>query len=719
MDDPLDHIDPFIGIDGFGNTLCGPYLPFSLVRLGPDTLPPHKTNGYKSGEPILHFSHTHLSGTGGTGRYGNISVMPFTGKPRLQIDASEISGETAQVGYYGVTLEPSKIRVELTSTPRTGIHRHTFPEGQCGNILINSGATVQNGGYDHPKEKSPVSTGGYIGKVSDREICGRADFVGGWGHLHPYSIYFFLRADRPWTRLLLGNGQGILDRDAAAGPNARAALHYEIGRTVELQVGISYSSVANARASVDREAAEKTFEQIREASRATWRDSLSRLQVEGGSEEERRIFHTMHYRLLCMPSDLGIDDEFHLWKSGVRQFTDVLCLWDSVRNANSLLALIEPEFSRDLMNAFLDIYDHTGWLPDAWVNGQSAWIQGGSSADVILSEYAQKGIEGIDYQKALRATRKNAEVPPPDPYSAGRYHPDYQALGFMTTRVALGCVSRHLEYSYQDWCIGKLAEVLGDGGTAQKFFNDSCKLWNLWREDKKCFAPKNPDGTWVEPFAPEYYKDEFWYDPYFYEGNSIRWSFNTQHDFAGLVRRHGGAEAFVEHLNFYFSEDQKDKRFHYRHNETGLHIAYLYLYAGRPDLTMLTTRRLLKKYYHATRLGLHDNEDMGCQSTFYICSTLGFYPVMGQDIYWLTAPVFTRGEISVNAEGNKLVIEAPAASPENCYIQSATLDGAPLNRAWLRHHEIAKGAILHFEMGANPTAWGRKELPPSPLTDGK
>src|ERR1700722_3777746 len=127
MNSPLDHVDPFLGIDGFGNTLCGPYLPFSLVRLGPDTLPPQKTNGYRSGEPILHFSHTHLSGTGGTGRYGTIGVTPFTGKPRLQIGASEISQETAQAGFYGVILEPSKIRVELTSTPRTGVHRYTFP----------------------------------------------------------------------------------------------------------------------------------------------------------------------------------------------------------------------------------------------------------------------------------------------------------------------------------------------------------------------------------------------------------------------------------------------------------------------------------------------------------------------------------------------------------------------------------------------------------------
>jgi len=715
MKTPLDQVDPFLGVDGFGNTLCGPYLPFSLVRLGPDTLPPQKTNGYRSGEPILRFSHTHLSGTGGTGRYGNIGVMPFTGKPRLQIDACEISQEIAEAGCYGVTLEPSKIRVELTSTPRTGIHRYTFPAGQAGNILIDAGATVQNS-YDHPKEKSPVSAGGYIEMVSDHEISGRADFVGGWGHLHPYSIYFFARAQRPWDQLLLGNNEGILNRDAACGVNARAVLHYAEGQTVDLQVGISYLSVANARASVDREAAGKTFEQIREASRATWQESLSRMKVEGGAGEQRKIFHTMHYRLLCMPSDLGIDDEFHLWKSGVRQFTDVLCLWDSVRNANSLLALIEPSFSRDLMNAFLDIYDHTGWLPDAWVNGHSAWIQGGSSADIILSEYAQKGIEGIDYQKALRATRKNAEVPPPDPYSSGRYHPDYQTLGFTTTRIALGCVSRHLEYAYQDWCIGKLAEVLGDQKAAEEYFNHSRNLWNLWRSDKKCFAPKNPDGNWIEPFAPEYYKDEFWYDPYFYEGNSIRWSFNTQHDFAGLVRRHGGAEAFVEHLNFYFSEDQNDKRFHYRHNETGLHIAYLYLYAGRPDLTMIATRKLLKKYYHATREGLHDNEDMGCQSTFYICSSLGFYPVMGQEIYWLTAPVFTRGEVSVNNRGDKLVIESPAASEKNSFIQSATLDGKPLNRAWIRHSEIAKGAVLRFVMGDQPTGWGKEESPPSPLS---
>ena len=617
MSDALDLVDPFHGVDGFGNTLCGPYLPFSLVRLGPDSLPPQKTNGYTSGEPIIHFSHTHTSGTGGTPRYGNIGVMPFPANPRLR-DASEISSETAGVGYYAATLEPSGIRVELTSTPRTGIHRHTFPAGQSGSIVIDAGAALQNG-YDHPTEKSQVNTGGHVEKVSDRELCGRADFVGGWGHLYPYSVYFFARADRPWDRLLLGNSEGTISRDAVSAPNARAVLHYAKAETLTLHVGISFSSVANARASVDREAAGKTFEQIRDDARATWQAFFNRLKVEGGSEEERRIFRTMHYRLLCMPGDLGIDDEFPLWKSGVRQFTDIACLWDSVRNANSLLALIEPGFSRDLMNAFLNVYDHTGWLPDAWISGHSAQVQGGCSADIILSEFAQKGIEGIDYQKALRAVRKNAEVVPPDPFSSGRWHPGYQKLGFTTTSIPVGCVSRHIEYAYQDWCIGKLADVLGDKEAAKHFFNESRKLWNLWRDDIKGFAPKNPDGSWVEPFAPEYHKDEFWYDPYFYEGNSIRWSFNAQHDFGGLVQRHGGAESFVKYLDFYFSEDQKDRRFHYRHNETGLHIAYLYIYAGRPDLTMTATRRLLKKFYNGTRRGLHDNEDMGCQSTFYLC----------------------------------------------------------------------------------------------------
>lgn len=245
-------------------------------------------------------------------------------------------------------------------------------------------------------------------------------------------------------------------------------------------------------------------------------------------------------RLFCMPSDLGVDDENFAWESGVRHFTDLYALWDSVRNANSLITLLDPQLEADILNCLLDIADHTGWLPDAWIMGHSAMIQGGSSADVLFCEAALKKLEGIDYAKALKQMRKNNEVTSPDTWLYGRHLKDYHSLGYLSTDVKKNCVSRHMEYTYQDWCIGRLAEVLGQDKTAEEYYQSSEKLWNLWREDLKCFAPRLPDGEWARSFDPTSCLPDSWNDPYFYEGTSLQWSFSTHHDFHGLVERHGG-----------------------------------------------------------------------------------------------------------------------------------------------------------------------------------
>jgi len=699
-------IDPFIGVDGLGNTLCGPYLPFSIVRLGPDTLAPQKTNGYCSGDPIVHFSHTHVSGTGGSSRYGNIGVMPFAGKMRVGMDPAEKEHEMAEAGYYAVTLQPSGARVELTSTPRTGVHRYTFAEGTEANVLIDVGAVIQCY-LRAPVKATGGSIGGFVEFISETEVVGRADCQGGWGHHFPYSIFFYARFDKVAKERCVANHEGPFLGVSANGPNCKAVLHFGKERVINLRVGISFVSVAKARASVDRETGGKDFGQIRAEARDTWERALSRIRVEGGTDGERALFYTSFARLLCMPGDLGVDDEFPSWHSGVRHFSDYYATWDSVRNANSLLGLIDSKLEVDLLNCLLDVADKIGWIPDAWIAGHSARIQGGSSVDILICEAALKGFEGIDYEKALRLMRKNNEVESPDPSLYGRHLKDYRDLGYVSTSVRADCVSRHLEYAYQDWCIGALADKIGQAEVARRYFESSRKIWNLWRDDLRSFAPRQPDGEWVNPFNPMKRVDCS-NDPYFYEGTSWQWSFNTQHDFEGLVKRHGGAGAFVEHLDRFFDGG------HYFSKETMLHVPYLYLYAGRPDKTAERVRECLTKFFSPTRNGLADNEDMGCQSAFYMCSAMGIYPLMGQDLYWLTTPLFERTELTIGQTGKTLTIEAPGAGAERLYISSATLNGLPLERAWLRHHEIIGGATIRFELSAQPSAWATNELPPSP-----
>lgn len=703
----LPYVDSFLGVDGPGNCLCGPYLPYSLVRLGPDEPYPHPQNGYHGKRPIARFSHTHAAGAGGMARYGNIGVMPFTGEARLSVEPAQQAEEKAAPGYYSVKLLPSGISVELSSTPHTGVHRYRFPEGSQAHVLLDLSWVLQ-AGSESPDEHPGRSTGGWLDWVSDREVAGRGDYKGGWGHSYPYSVYFFARFDHPATLRWAADAFAVKPDDTGAdGPGCRAVAGFGKVSEVILKVGISYNSLAQARASLDAESGNETFEAIRTRSERTWEESLSRIKVQGGTETQKTIFYSLFARLLCMPTDLGVDDEFHLWRSGVRHFTDFFCLWDSVRNANSLLSLFDPEQEAAYLNCLLDIGKHTGWIPDAWISGHSAMIQGGSSADILFCEAHLKGIPGIDYRGALEFMRKNGEVAPPDPWFAGRHLKDYNELGFLSTNVKKNSVSRHQEYAYQDWCIATLASRLGEKDLAAQFMKGSRKLWNLWREDIGFFAPKHPDGTWVQPFDPAFAIPDSWNDPYFYEGTSWQWSFSVHHDFAGLVRRKGGPEAFIRHLDEFF-----DKGHHYS-KETMLHVPYLYTYAGRPDLSSARARACLDKYFRVSRKGLSDNEDMGCQSAYAMAVSLGLYPIMGQDLWLISAPVFERSEIKLGKSGKTLVIEAPGAAPGKVFVNAATLDGKPLERAWLKHAEIGNGAVLKLDLSDKAGTWGRNLPPPA------
>ncbi|CAK4853282.1 unnamed protein product [Aphanomyces euteiches] len=268
-----------------------------------------------------------------------------------------------------------------------------------------------------------------------------------------------------------------------------------------------------------------------------------------------------------------------------------------------------------------------------------------------------------------------------------------------------------MEYAYQDWCIGTLANELGNQQLAEAYWQSSKKIWNLWREDIGFFAPKHANGGWVEPFNPAKCLPDSWNDPYFYEGTSWQWSFNVQHDFAGLISRHGGKPAFINHLDQFFNQG------HFYPKETMLHVPYLYHYAGRPDLTADRIHSILKQHYRTERDGLPDNEDMGCQSAFYMCSAMGLYPIMGQDIYLLSTPVFERTVIQMGSNGGFLTIIARNISSANRYVASCTLNGAALNRAWIRHGEIAGGAELILELCPEPSNWGADDLPPTPMKE--
>ena len=729
-------VDAQLGSNSPGCCLPGPYLPNGMVRLGPDTFYPHPTHGYKHGAPILRFSHTHVAGTGGCSRYGNIGVTPFTGRPRLNgmppfvapplgrsVDAIPVD-ERAELGLYRCSFRPWNVGVELTSTRQTGVHRYSYPAGQEAWLLIDAASVIQTGLGEGAhlravEEWDPEggSIGGHLEIVNARAWSGRSDFQGGWGHDHPYSIFWWAEASAPALEQILASDGGVVpearEGSFAVGKGGRLALRFgPLTAPLELRVGISFVSIAQARDAVRRESRDRSLESLVDAHRAEWAALFDRFGVEGGDAEHRRRFFSFLYRLYCMPTDLGVDHENPLWRSGKRHFTDFYCLWDSIRNANSFFTLFDPALARDLANSLLDIADHTGWVPDAHIAHRHAYQQSACAADILFSEARIKGLEGVDYENALRHLRAGVENPSPDLRVKGRYTDEHGRLGYLSTDVTKACVSRHIEYALHDWCIARLAARLGQTEVARDYAARSTRGWNLWREDLQIFAPRRPDGTWAEPFDPWFMHWESWNDALSYEGPVAIWSMNMLHDLPGLISRLGGEAGFIARLDRLFSEVGNPVA-----KETRMHLPHLYTIVGRPDLCADALRHCLEEHFGSGPDGLKDNEDAGCQSAFYLWHSLGLYPLIGHDLYFLSPPRHDRIVATLPGRAAPLEITRECRGGSDRYIVAATLDGHPLDRAWIRHAEIANGAKLHFVLAATPEDWATTPATRPPLAE--
>lgn len=698
----IDHVNPRIGTGRHGNCLIGPCVPFGLVRLGPDIAYPQPQSGYRPGKAIIGFSHTRHSGTGGAARYGNIRVMPFTGAPRTLDGAPWLAfpathrnwstpvEEEARLGYYrcrfgfGVT-------AELSATARVGVHRYTF-EAAAGaaHVLIDFAALLQAGvapageaPYCETWEAEGVNLGGELSALDEgRGFAGRADFKGGWGHVNPYSVFYFIRLHARPKSIRLVNESGPLDAGHGEGRGLRAVLSFPNGtREVRVEVGVSMRSLEEARRSVEMESAGADLETIARRNREAWAPWLDRVRIDGGTEDQRALVATALVRMFTQPTNLAA-------AGAPPDFTDIVCLWDSIRNANSLQHLIAPEFSADLMNSLLRQADATGWLPDAHSAGHFAYQQSGCCAEILFSEAARKGVPGVDYRRALAACVRNAGTRSDRPDYYGRHLDDYETLGYLSTNVPKGCVSRHIEYTYQDWCIARLAEHLGETEIAGWFEAKAKRLWNLWDDRVRAFMPRRPDGGWVEGVDPDTQPWDGWNNPYSYESTLRHWSFNGLHDIEGLIARHGGRDGFVAFLDSFLARPSKIEK------ETRMHIPHLYAFAGRPERAAARARKSLETAYANSADGLPDDEDMGCQSAYYICNAIGLYPIYGRTVYSVVVPLFERVTLALGVGGRTLEIVRTGSGAS---VAAIRVNGARQKGTLIEHALIANGGIVEIE----------------------
>ena len=712
------YVDPFVGTENGGNILPGAQIPFGFVHVSPDTEKP-TTAGYNPYENILGFSQTHVGGTGGASKYGNFLTTPLVGKLRTGDLGSPKSEEAASPGYYTVRLTRSNVKAELTATRLVAVHRYTYPASELSHVLIEASSTVQpETGKDAVKNPRPVDC--WVRVIAPNRVEGSGNFVGGWNQ-SPYTIHFSAEFDRPFKAFGTWRDSRIEPGTAAAANEGKVGAYDTVDtshdQTIHIQIGVSFISPEKARANLLQETPDWDFDAVRRRAEAAWEGVLGRIKVGGGTEEQRKIFYTALYHSHYMPHDLTGENAW--WNSNEPHYEDFYAIWDTFRTHFPLLTLIQPERQRDMVRSLVDTYVHTGWMPDSRIAGANGITQGGSNGDVVVADALAKGVTGIDYRKAYEAMVKNAEVDSPRPLYEGRTVSEYKQLGYLSMSYPRS-TSRTMEYAYNDFCIAQVAQALGYVADSQKYLKRSKNWMNVWSDETRSARPRRPDGSWLTPFDPAHFypdKDYSYWDAPFYEGSGYIYGTYVPHDAQGLINKLGGDVQFVAWLDAFFANPPtRDPAFNpglYNHNnEPNFLAAFLYVHAGRPDLTQERVRRILTTEYTTGRGGLPGNDDSGAMSSWYVWAAVGLYPNAGQPFYYVCSPLFQRSTISV-AGRRSFVIEAPETSAQNLYVQSATLDGRALDRAWLKHEEIARGGRLVLRMGATPSTWGRNDRPPS------
>ena len=713
-----NQIDPMLGVDAGGNVFPGPSLPFGMIKPGPDMAAADNAPnaGWTAEGDIRGFSQTHVSGTGGGAKYGNLLLMPTTGAPAPLDSLSPRRAEHASAGFYGVKLARYGLGVEIAAARRSAIYRVQYPESAQANLLLDVGDCLEAKTDTYGESQS--ITGSEINVLSATELAGSTSVTGGWNKQpNSYTVYFYAKTDTAaatwgtWLNSELQAGNKHVLGQARQKAGAWLSFKTHAGQTIQIKIGISFVSVQQAKRNLEAEIPGFDFAATQKAATAAWDKALSRVDLKGATAEQAQIFYTALYHTMLAPTDRS--GENPLWKSDEPYYDDYYAIWDTFRTSGPLLTLIAPERETAIVRALVDLYRHEGWLPDARSGNYNGRTQGGSNAEFLLTDAFVKGLKGIDWQTAYAAEVNDAEVAPADALKEGRGGlDDWHRLGYVSLEGWDRPGSVSMEYAADDFEIALLAKGLGKQSDYEKYLKRSGNWKNLWDSDfaeggfTGFIRPRHRDGSWLKPFTAM--DGCTWGGKTFYEGNSWTYSTFVPQDVAGLIEKAGGPDEFVKRLDAFFAVAGR----YDVGNEPGFLSPYLYNWAGRPDKTAEHLRAIIAASYHAGPKGLPGNDDSGAMSSWFVFGQMGIFPNAGQDVYLIGSPAFTETTMHL-AGGKDFVIEAKNVSAENKYVVAAELNGKPLQRSWLRHEEIAAGGRLVLTMATAPAHWAEGNPPPS------
>ena len=718
--DPLRWVDPRIGTGGHGHCFPGSSVPFAAVQLSPDTFNDEWDwcSGYHvSDSSIMGFSHTHLSGTG-CGDLLDFLVMAGTGpvklKPGSRKDPAEgyrsrfsHADEVSRPGYYSVLLQDPKVRVELTSTERTGLHKYTFPQSEDSWLIVDlSHSYLTNGGssvYTAELEHSAPDTlaGGHVTRA--------------WGR--DRHCYFTLQTSKKPSEVVLYSDDKPVERTGKLeGDNLKAVLHFKTtaNEAIYVRSGISGVSADGAGKNLQAEQPDWNFEKTRAAAEDKWRKQLLRVQVEIANPDQKRIFYTALYHMSLGPQLFddadgqyrGMDRQVHQVPKGQQNYT-TFSLWDTFRAAHPAYTLIQTDRVPDFANTLIRMAEQSPAGMPVWpLHGTETGTMTGYHSASVIAEAIGKGIPGIDPEAAYRVMMKRAM----DENFQGLGY--YREVGYIPSDREGESISKCFEYCYNDWAIAHVAAKLGKHTEAEMLCERSKNYKPYFNKASGFMEPKLENGQWAAPFDPiEMGHSKRWHD--YTESNAWQTTFGIMHDPAGLIELFGGQAPFLTKLDSLFTvpstlpadapPDIDGLVGQYAHgNEPSHHIAYLYVYAGAPWKTQARVRSLLDTMYKADPNGMRGNEDVGQMSAWFILSALGFYPVDPvSGNYILGSPLVDRATVQVG-NGKQLEIEVKRSDPKHAYVQSFTLNGKPQRQAWFRHADISSGGRIVFELGPEP-----------------
>lgn len=713
-----DYVNPFIGTAGHGHTFPGATTPMGLVQVGPDTGLEgwDWSSGYHySDNSIMGFSHTHLSGTG-VGDLADVMLMPTTGDVDLKPGSKENpdagyrsrfehSDEKAEPGYYSVLLKDYNIKTELTATGHCGMHKYTFPENSESNIIIDLFHGIRS--Y---VMKARITV------VDNRTIVGYR-ISSGWADLQP--VYFVMKFSRPFDRFGTAINNNLLwgVKDArnahTSEANIKGAVRFDTkeGEEILVKVGISTTSIDNARENLEAEMSGWNFEDVRRKASAEWEKQLSKIRVTG-KQKDKEIFYTALYHSMVTPNQIadvdgsfiGPDDKLDKTPNG--KYYSTFSLWDTYRAAHPLYTLLIPDKVSDMINTMLLHYKKWGYLPIWSLWGQETHVMIGNHAIPVIVDAWLKGIDGFDEDLAYEAIKTSSTYDHnKSPFSL------IDEYGYIPRNKVHESVSILLEISYDDWCVAQMARKMGKEEDYQ-FFSDRSKNYkNIFDESTGFMRGKDKEGNWVEPFDPLKVERPSDYT----EGNAWQYTWYVPHDPQEFINLYGGVEEFSQKLDTFFHKEKKDPTEvadvtgmigQYAHgNEPSHHIAYFYNFAGQPSKTQKYVNRICNEKYGNKPEGLSGNEDCGQMSSWYLFSAMGFYPFNpASGNYQIGTPRFEKVELTTPT-GNVFTIKANNLSDDNYYIQSVRLNGKKYDKTYITHQDILKGGTLEFEMTSKPGKW--------------